>query len=94
MAGDPIATDGALVALLASLAQAFRETDELGKHMRDDPTIVRDRIRYLVQQAEVTATGQPLTARDVRVLRRLHALFEMLLDRGDLMVDPRTIREN
>ena len=92
---DPIATEGALVALLASLAQAMRELPEYEPAQIADPMLLRDRVRYLVQGATVPAIGEPLTRQDQRVLLRLHALFEMMLTRPDsFLVDPRTIRDN
>ena len=88
-------TEGALVALLASLAQAMRELSEYEPAQIADPMFLRDRVRYLVQGAMIPAMGEPLTRQDQRILLRLHALFEMFLTRPDsLLIDPRTIRDN
>ena len=91
---DPLATEEALVALLASLAQAVREFETYEPSQLSDPIFVQDRIRYLIRSATVPAMGEPLTLQDQRVLLRLGQLFDFLLTQPNSLVDPRTIRDN
>ena len=95
MPNEPLVTEGALVAFLASLATVIQEIEMSWRAAGADPIYLRYRIRDLLKGAEVPAVGEPLSEQDIQNLRHLHALFEYMLDRPEpFLVDPRKIQEN
>ena len=76
-------TELALIAFTASVAQVLREAGRQELDTRSDPTIVRERLEYLVHQACAPDQPHPLGSLDIKSMRGLHALLDQLLKQPD-----------
>ena len=80
MTDGPFATDAALCAFLAIVAQILRETSISGHPAETDLLAVYDRFRYLVQTACDPRQPYPLSHSDVESLKRLKLVVDRHLE--------------